>query len=197
MQSSPLKLLASPEYLGFDILSWMTLFLVIATAVLAYFAWRQLKASADASKADHLRRRGEATMNAVDEFVKAYSVQHGQLLAKARAEGVTVNDLIKRNGDGPEVWQSVQEQLDALEMLACGARLKVYDANIIYFLTRSVVKQLGDRTASRRADLINGRFDTRPAQPTAYEHVGWLLKQFDDRSGEGTIQLDGTLTGTD
>lgn len=183
------------ELLGFDALTWATLALFVATAILAYMAWGQLKKTAEAAKADHLRRRGEATMRAASEFVTAYSREHTELLKLAREKGISVKDLVNQHQKDKEVSRRVQEQLDALEMLACGARLKIYDENIIFHVTASVVRQLGDRTATLRADLVAGRFDSRPAQPTAYEHVKWLLSRFDKISGEGAIHLDGTLTG--
>lgn len=184
-------------YFGFDALTWATTALVLATAALAFLAWRQLRAGAQAAKADHLRRRGEATMRAVDAFVNAYSEEHERLLAAARGKGLTVKALIQKHGNDPEVVSTLQGQLDALEMLACGARLRIYDLNTVHHTARSVIRQLGDRTTTLRGDMRDGRLDTRPAQPSAYEHTRWLLQELEAKSGEGAVQLDGTLTGTE
>ncbi|MFH5231134.1 DUF4760 domain-containing protein [Antrihabitans spumae] len=105
--------------------------------------------------------------------------------------------LLLRWKDEGEVGVLVQEQLNALETLACGARLQVYDVNIIFHMQRNIIKQLWVRTATLREAHHDGRHeDKRAAQPTAYEHADWLVAQFAEKSGEGAILLDGTLTGT-
>lgn len=209
---------STKEFWGLDVLTWATIALAVATVALVLVAWYQLKAariaaeetaksaketakateaSAAATRADHLRRRGEATMRASVEFVDNYSKQHNELLRMARKNGSKVKALINEYGENHDAAVLVQEQLDALEILATGARLKIYDKNIILHMAGSLILQLGDRTASFRSDFIAGRLDSRPAQPTAYANTKWLIGEFDKMTGEGAVELDGTLTGID
>lgn len=209
---------SAKEFFGLDILTWATIALAIATVALVFAAWYQLKAArkaaeeaanaaketakatsaaSAATRADHLRRRGEATMLASVKFVDNYSAQHTELLAMARKNNNKVKSLINDYSDNHEVALRVQEQLDALEILATGTRLKIYDKYIIWHMSGSLIQQLGERTASFRSDFIAGRLDSRPAQPTAYANTRWLLAEFGQMNGEGAVKLDGTLTGID
>lgn len=180
--------IASPESLT----GISTMVLTFVTALAALLAFLQLKAFRKANASDQLRRRGEATMDATERFIKTYSKHHAILLKLARAESRTVKEIVASNSKG-EPMEALQEQLDALEFLSLGARLGIFDVNVIEYMVRSVIMQLWDRSTSYRSDLINGRQDTRPAQPTAYEHSKWLHDELEKKQTQGFALLDGTL----
>lgn len=202
-----------------DILAWATICLAVATfllvivgAVAARAALGQVRAARDEARAssdaaaanakaviesrraDHLRRRGEATMAAVIRFDVVYDTHHRVHLRLAREKGINVKQLLARDLETEtEAKTALQRQLDAMEMLGLGARTEIFDLSVIYEAARSVINQLWDRSTQYRTDIWNGTLDKRPPQPSAYEHAKWLHDEMDKKHNGGPVRPDGAM----
>ena len=132
-------------------------------------------------------------MLALHRFVDVYTMEHEKLLQLARSSSpaTTVKGLL--NSGDKTALEYLQNQLDELEVLSTGARMQIYDVNVIYQVARSMILQLWERSTNYRADLRTGKSDTRPAQGSAYEHCKWLAGELSAKLEGGPVQLDGTL----
>ena len=150
----------------------------------------ELTHAQEASREDHKRRRGEATIEAVRIFESSSRKYHASLLKMARdasaaakeidprAKPVRIVDLT-RGKRSPEVIRELRYWLDELELLAVGARYGLYDARVVHRSSRSMVRFLWDDIASTYVhDFRQGDVDKRKEQPTAYENSQWLADQF-------------------
>ena len=131
-------------------------------------------------------------MTAVVWFIEKYTEQHAVLVGLARQEPARTVKQVIASGE-KRALEAMQDQLDALEVLSIGARMQIYDINVIHQVARSVILQLWDRSTAYRNDLRDGGLDPRPAQKSAYEHSKWLRDEIDRRNEGGPVQLDGTL----
>lgn len=179
------------------VLALVTAFTIIAALFQLISARRTAETVQKAVRADHSRRRGDATMRATERFIQTYSVQHDALLAIARGEGKVVKDIIVVSKLEGKPMEALHEQLDALEILSVGARLQIYDVNVINHLARCVIIQLWERSTTYRGDLTSGSIDTRRSQPSAFEHSGWLYSELQLKQQNGPSQLDGTMPQID
>lgn len=193
-----------------SILAWSTAALAVATVVLAGFAFitsRQAKEQigftaqdqeiqVKVAVLDHLRRRGEATMLALQKFLANDEKVHAEILTEVRKEpGRTITKLMEspegREGKGYEL---MQKQLDAVEFLAVGVRTGVYDLNVVDAVARSVLMQLWDRSHLMRTAICDGRLENREkGQPSAYEHFDWLHDKLKTLRQDSRVLLNGQL----
>lgn len=195
-----------------------TIVLAIATLGLVLVGWLTARAalaglheSQRAVRADHARRRGEATMLAVQRYMERSVDYHEKLLVVARKETakrrqatsdapkVSIIELLRlppQEGDLSH-FKALHAWLDELEALALGMRLGVYDVHVAFHLARSVIRLLWEQATPYVQDVRAGHFDERPAQPSAYEHTQWLWERFEELDGKVPVQLEGTLPSID
>jgi hypothetical protein len=173
-------------------------------------ALSELKHSQDATREDHKRRRGEATVAAVRVFNEESRKHHGALLGIARAKTAKareanehaapteIKDLTRANRT-PEVIIQLRFWLDELEMLAVGARYGLYDPRVVHRSSKTMIKFLWDHASTFVLDFRQGALEDRRApQPTAYENAQWLLAQFPQLEGDLPPDLlDGALPLSD
>lgn len=178
--------------------AWATCWLAVATALLAYFAWRAYKVasaaittqSQDAVRANrHIR--AESTMRFIYDWSEKLSTQNqaliAHLLVKKLDEGVAIRDL-----SDAETRLHLREMLEAVEHLSLGVRFRAYDGEIVYQLSRARLVYLWDRfqpyiDAVRRGDAAHR------AQPTAFEHFEWLVQWLRKKEEKPDTPLPGSL----
>lgn len=81
----------------------------------------------------------------------------------------------------PTVLEKIQSVIDDLEIVAYGCATNIYDPEVVYSIARSFLRQVHRMTRSYVLMLRNGRFDTRPAQPSAYEYLEELCASIEAR----------------
>ena len=162
------------------------------------------------AEADNQRRRAEASHAALRRYMATYDEQQPIMLVEARkvtakrmeklqsgdeVERCTITELLAQ-AKPPEVAEhALQRCLDRLEEIAMGVRLGIYDEYVIYHGAQSKITQNFEQGESwiRRARI--GRIEHREGQPTAYEHVEWLVRtRFAEIKQEGApTRLAGAL----
>lgn len=185
------------------VLAAATVILVILGGLSVLAALKQIKVAGKAAATsvkemknmadlDHQRRRGEATMAATDRFNRIYDKQHDIILINARSKQARIPEILVLPLD-PEVSKALQAELDAVEMLALGARYGFFDFRIIYAMGHSSIDQLWEWSDKFRNECRDGIPNQRKPQPTAYEHFKWLHGQFDTIYEAGKPPLEGIL----
>lgn len=139
-------------------------------------------------RADQLRRRGEASIEAVRVFVTESSKYHAQLLILARERETTVTKIWQNH----ESMQTdiLAQYIDELEVLAVGVQLGVYDINVVQHIAQGFITHLWTQAtpyvAARRAGTGG-----LPPHESAYEHAEWLAQRLHAKKGPAV--LSGTL----
>lgn len=153
-----------------------------------------LEQAARLADADTRRRRAEVSHAALRRFMKVHSEQHVVMLTAARAvtakrieanggdplriDRCSIEELLKTPKAPEPAVNALQECLDALEEVAVGIELGVYDVYVIYHGAAGTIRQLLQEGREHIKRTHRGEVPHRPAQPTAYKQA---LKLVDER----------------
>lgn len=179
-----------------------TLALVVATWRAASAARTQLTLSAEVDAKTAQRRRAENSAAAIRRYVTTSTAfdelilpilredserrlqLHDSDAALAGTPFVRTSKKAYIDGDvddldsptGRKVTDALRHTLDAVEELAVGVRLGVYDAYVVYNGVRTNIVGLYDVSRTHIYKARQTRELRHEPSPTAYEHYSWLVE---------------------
>lgn len=181
---------------------WGTLVLAIATILLVLATYATARTTAELDSKSAQRRRAENSAAAVRRYLKVSAAFDDVILPAIRADsarrlelyradpGLASSEFIRTNKkaylDRPLpvpldderrlVTDALRHTLDAVEELAMGVRLGMYDPYVVYNGVRTNLVSL---YSDARTHIYRARYTTElrhsPSR-TAYEHYSWLIE---------------------
>lgn len=142
--------------------------LTVATIVLVFFAWRDLRDRLEDTRHQYHYQRMQATL----DVSRSWTIESREHWRKLREELSTEedSDIAQQLGSAElpdELRLIVLKILEPMEHIATGVQLRAYDINTVWHVARFHITKVRD-------DLDPYLTQIHKKQQSAYEHFVWL-----------------------